>query len=112
VGIFVFFVSVPTNPARWWRYVRTGTRLPTQPAAEFTDPGVFVVELQDSGSRSIALIKALREVTTVELAGALSKVTNVPATIADGLSEESARRVRDRVERAGATASIVPRDGV
>lgn len=107
VGVVVFVLSVMTNPARWWHYVLTGAKREAPPAAEFSEAGVCSVELQDSGTRPVEVIKALREVTGAGFSDAKATVATVPAMIAERLSEGSAQRVRDRVVRAGATAVIV-----
>ena len=109
VGITVFVLSVMTNPARWWRYVLTGAKPEAPPAAEFSEAGMCSVELQDSGTRPFEVLKALREGTGVGFSDAKATIETVPATIAERLSEGSAQRVRDRVERAGATAAVVTR---
>ena len=106
-GIVVFVLSVMTNPARWWHYVLTGAKPEAPPAAEFSEAGVCSVELQNSGTRPVEVIRALREVTGAGFSDAKATVESAPATIAEGLSEDSAQRVRDRVERAGATAAVV-----
>jgi large subunit ribosomal protein L7/L12 len=107
LGIVVFVLSVLTNPARWWRYVRTGVKAEPLLAAEFAETGDCSVELQSPGGRPIDVIKALREVTGAGFADAKAKVQTVPSTIAEGLSEESAERVRDRMEHAGATTTTI-----
>jgi ribosomal protein L7/L12 len=106
-GIAVFMLSVMTNPARWWHYVRTGVNPERPPATEFVEPGACTVELQSPGDRPIEAIKAIREVTETGFADSKVKVEAVPATIVEGLSAESAARVRNRLEGAGATAIVV-----
>ena len=109
VGITVFVLSVMTNPARWWHHVLTGARHEAPPPVEFSEAGVCSVELQSSGARPVEVLKALREVTGAGLADARAAIENAPVMIAERLSEGSAQRVRDRVERAGATAAVVTR---
>jgi ribosomal protein L7/L12 len=106
LGIAVFVVSLPlANPVSWWRYVRTGQKPTLEP--EYAEDGDFRVDLhQVPGPRFIEVVKAIREVTGAGLVEAKSKVDSTPSTIADGLSEASATRVRARLERAGATATV------
>ena len=111
VGATILVLSVMTNPARWWRYVLTGAKPEAPPGAEFSETGVCSVELQNSGTRPFEVLKALREVTGVGFSDAKATIDTVPATIAERLSGGSAQRVRDRVERAGATATVVTRRG-
>jgi ribosomal protein L7/L12 len=104
LGIAVFVLSLPlANPAAWWRYVRTGPDAPQKPDYE---DGDFQVTLRAVGGRSIEVIKAVREVTGAGVAEAKGKVDFAPTTIAVGLSEASATRVRERLEQAGATATV------
>ena len=107
LGIAFLVFSVPTEPTKWWHYVRTGTRA-TQPLpAQFSERGVYRVELQRSGERYIYALKALREVTGVGLTDAKAMVEAVPIIVAEGLSAESADQVRERLESAGATAVVI-----
>lgn len=106
VGAAVLVFSVLTNPAKWWRYVRTGARAETPVPAEFVEPGVCSVELRSPGDRPIETIKGLREVTGAGFAEAKSRVQDGPVVVAKGLSVDSAARVRDRLARAGATAVV------
>jgi ribosomal protein L7/L12 len=110
VGSAIFVLSVLVNPARWWQYVLTGAKTQSPPAAELSEPGAWGVELRNSGARPVEVIKAIREVTWAAFPEAETQVQGAPATIAENRSEGSARRVRDRIERAGATASIVTSD--
>jgi len=110
VGGAIFVLSAMTNPVRWWHYVLTGARPRSTPASEFSKTGVWRVDLQDSGARPVEVIKAIRETTSVALPEITSMVESTPSTIVQTLSEASAGRVRDRLERAGATASIATGD--
>ena len=110
VGVVVLVVSVMTNPTRWWRYVLTGATAESSVAAEFSEAGSCSVELRSPGARPIEVVKALREVTGAGLSDAMTTVDSAPAIIAERLSAASARRVRDRVELAGATAAVVTTD--
>ena len=105
LGVTVFVVSLPlANPGVWWRYVRTGQEPSLEP--EYAEGGDFRVDLRSPGPRFIEVVKAIREVTGAGIVEAKSKVDTVPSTIVVGLSEASATRVRARLERAGATATV------
>ncbi len=112
VGSAIFVLSVLTNPARWWHYVFTGANPHPPPAAELSELGAWGVELHHSGARPLEVIKAIREVTWAAFPEAKAQVQSATATIVENLSEESAGRVRDRIERAGATASLVNGDDI
>jgi ribosomal protein L7/L12 len=105
LGIAVFVVSLPlAKPVAWWRYVRTGH----EPSGDqdYAEVGDFHVILRASGTRSFEVVKAVREVSGAGIVEAKSKVDIAPTIIAVGLSEASATRVRARLERAGATATV------
>jgi len=105
LGITIFVLSLPLgNPAAWWRYVRAGQVRRDEPEYE---QGDFRVVLRAAGSRSLDVVKAVREVTGVGAGEAKTKVDIAPTTIAIGLSEASATRVCERLQQAGATAVVV-----
>jgi ribosomal protein L7/L12 len=105
LGVAVFVGSLPlANPVAWWHYVRTGQGPPLE--AEYAEGGDFRVELRAPGPRAIEVVKAVREVTGAGLVEAKSKVDTTPSTVVAGLSEASAGRVRARLERAGANATV------
>jgi large subunit ribosomal protein L7/L12 len=105
VAVLVF--NVLTRPVEWWHYVRTGTPATRRAPAQFLEPGMCSVELRSPGERPIEAIKALREVTGAGLVDANSKIQAAPLIVAGGLSAESADRVRDRLENAGATVVVL-----
>ena len=107
VGAVVFVLSAPTYPAKWWRYVRTGTHPKGPVPARFVESGACRVELRSPGDRPLEVVKVLREVTEAGFAEAKDKVQNLPATVATDLSPDSAEQVRDRIEGVGATAVVV-----
>jgi hypothetical protein len=108
IGITVFMLSVMTNPVRWWQYVATGDT--GSPDVGYLEPGTCGVRLQSPGRRPIEVVKALREVTSADLATAKALVDGAPTRVVDGLSAASADRVRSRLEAAGASASVDPVD--
>jgi hypothetical protein len=104
IGITVFVLSVMTNPVRWWRHVTTGDT--GSPDAGYVEPGTCGVRLESPGRRPIEVVKALREVTSADLATAKAQVDGAPTRVVGGLSAASADRVRSRLEAAGASASV------
>lgn len=107
LGVFVLVLSLAVDPVRWWRYVVTGLRREPALEASYSEAGDCSVELSAVGDRPIQVIKALREVTAADLMTAKAAVDSPPAVIATGLSAVSAARVREQVEGAGATATVV-----
>ncbi|WP_370287992.1 ribosomal protein L7/L12 [Nocardioides sp.] len=108
-GLMFFAILFATDWDRWAHYVGTGMKPQPTIAAELTEPGSFGVELQAPGpdARSLHVIAALRQSTGMSLDEARTLMRSAPVTVVDQVSEESARKVRDLVERAGASASVV-----
>jgi len=72
--------------------------------------GDFDVVLQDTGDRAIAVIKEVRAATGLGLKDAKDLVDGVPSTICKGVDREQGQDVCRRLEEAGATAEVVPRE--
>ena len=106
IGTVVLVLSVMTSPARWWRYVATGERHQRPVRGEFAEPGDVDVVLQDAGPRPIEVLTALRQVSEPDFATAKALLEDAPVTVARRLSEDSAGRVRQRLEAAGASATL------
>ena len=109
LGGAVLVLSLMTNPARWWRYVRTGSK--ADPRASSRAPGEFRVELTDPGPRPVEVVKALRKTTGVDLPGARAQVAGAPVTVTEGVSADTAREVAARLRLAGGAASVLGHDG-
>ena len=99
-------LSVVLTPAAWWAYVRTGVRPLAAIDQDLREPGSHTVVMQDGGPRQVEVIKAVREVTGFGLADAKAVVTGAPSEVVAGLSESSAGRVAERLEKAGATVTV------
>ena len=72
-------------------------------AAEQTE---FTVELTEVGQGKIAVIKAVREVTGLDLKGAKDLVDGAPKAIKEKVSEAEANEIKAKLEEAGATVTI------
>ena len=72
-------------------------------AAEQTE---FTVELTEVGQGKIAVIKAVREVTGLDLKGAKDLVDAAPKAIKEKVSEAEANEIKAKLEEAGATVTI------
>ena len=66
----------------------------------------FDVELKESGSQKIAVIKVVREITSLGLKEAKDMVDGAPKIIKTGLSKAEAEEIKSKLEAAGATAQI------
>ncbi len=66
----------------------------------------FDVELKESGSQKIAVIKVVREITSLGLKEAKDMVDGAPKIIKTGLAKAEAEEIKAKLEAAGATAEI------
>lgn len=73
------------------------------PAEEKTS---FDVELTDAGSNKIAVIKVVREVTSLGLKDAKDLVDGAPKMVKEGVKKEEAEDVKKKLEEAGGKATI------
>lgn len=64
----------------------------------------FNVELTEVGANKIAVIKVVREVTTLGLADAKSLVDGAPKMIKEGVDKATAESIKKKVEEAGGKA--------
>ena len=67
----------------------------------------FKVILKEMGPDKIKTIKALREVTTLGLAEAKKLVESAPATISEASSKDDAKKIKAKLEEAGAKVDLV-----
>lgn len=75
------------------------------PAAEAKTE--FDVVLKDAGAQKIQVIKAVREVEpSLGLKEAKDLVDGAPKTVKEGVSEEDAKKIKEKLEAAGATVEI------
>ncbi|GAA1926934.1 ribosomal protein L7/L12 [Nocardioides marmoribigeumensis] len=73
---------------------------------EYAEPGRCVVVLGSPGPRPAETLATVRETTGVGLRQARDWLAAAPCAIAGGLSRESADRLRERLERTGASAWV------
>ncbi len=66
----------------------------------------FTVELTNSGSQKIQVIKVLREVTSLGLKEAKDLADAAPKLVKEGISKEEAEEIKKKLEAAGATVTI------
>ena len=81
---------------------------PRTAAARFTEPGEYRVVLQVPEGKQIQVIKQIRETTALGLPEAKKLIDDAPAVVVEGLSQESAELVADRLRAAGAKALAAP----
>ncbi len=74
------------------------------PAAE--EKTEFNVILKDIGSNRIAVIKAVREVTSLGLKESKDLVESAPKAVKEGVSKDEAAAAKEKLEAGGATVEI------
>lgn len=67
---------------------------------------IFNVELTDSGSNKIAVIKAVREVIEMGLKDAKDLVDGAPKMVKEGVNKEEAENIKKKLEGAGAKVTL------
>jgi large subunit ribosomal protein L7/L12 len=75
-------------------------------AAPVEEKTSFDVELTDSGSNKIAVIKAVRALTSLGLKEAKDLVDGAPKMLKEGIKKEEAETIKKQLEEAGAKATI------
>lgn len=85
-----------------------GIAAPTggQDAAQAEEKTSFNVELTDAGANKIAVIKAVRAVTSLGLKDAKDLVDGAPKMVKEGASKEDAEKVKKELETAGAKVTV------
>lgn len=66
----------------------------------------FDVTLKDVGANKIAVIKAVREVTSLGLKEAKDLVESAPKPIKEGVSKEESDEIKTKIEASGASVEI------
>jgi large subunit ribosomal protein L7/L12 len=79
---------------------------PAEAAADSEEQTEFSVILTDVGANKIAVIKAVREVTTLGLKESKDLVESAPKPVREGINKEEATSVKEKIEAAGAKADI------
>ena len=75
-------------------------------AAAAVEQTEFTVSLDNFGGNKIAVIKAVREVTSLGLKEAKDLVEGAPKSVKEGVSKTEAEDVKKKLEAAGATVSV------
>ncbi len=66
----------------------------------------FSVVLKEIGANKISVIRAVREVTTLGLKEAKDFVESAPQTVKEGINQEEATTIKQKLEAAGATVEV------
>lgn len=79
---------------------------PAEAAAADEEQTEFNVILTEVGANKIAVIKAVREVTTLGLKESKDLVESAPKPVREGVNKEEAATIKEKIEAAGAKADI------
>ena len=82
----------------------TATAAAAAPAEEKTE---FNVILKATGANKIAVIKVVRELTSLGLKESKDLVEGAPKPVKEGVNKDDAAAAKKKLEEAGATAEIV-----
>jgi large subunit ribosomal protein L7/L12 len=74
--------------------------------AEVEEKTSFNVELTDAGANKIAVIKVVREVTSMGLKDAKDLVDGAPKMVKEGAKKEEAEEIKKKLEEAGAKVAL------
>ncbi|HEY5247079.1 MAG TPA: ribosomal protein L7/L12 [Dermatophilaceae bacterium] len=77
---------------------------PRRALPALTEPGQCQVVLQVTGASPVTVITVITEATGLDFMSASKLAQDAPAIMVSGISEDSAERVVERLERAGAKA--------
>lgn len=66
----------------------------------------FTVVLKEIGANKIAVIKAVREITSLGLGEAKALVDGAPSTVKENISKEAAKEIEDKLKAAGAVVEL------
>lgn len=91
----------------WWqRRAEAMLRKPGRASAALTEPGDCHVVLQRIGPRPIHVIAVIVQATGLDFVSANNLAKDAPVVVVSGISETSADRVVDLLEKAGAKAVV------
>ena len=83
-----------------------GTPTGSVGAADIEEKSSFNVELKEAGSQKIAVIKVVRELTSLSLKEAKDMVDGAPKTIKAGVAKAEAEEIKKKLEEAGAVVEL------
>ena len=66
----------------------------------------YTVELKSAGEQKIAVIKAIREITSLGLKEAKDIADGAPKVVKEGVAKEEAEELKKKLEEAGATVEL------
>jgi len=102
-------MPIEPAPAKGWRGLlqrraEAVMRKPRRASVALTEPGEHQVVLQLIGPRPVQVIAIISQATGLDLVSASNLARDAPVVVVSGISEASADRVVERLEKAGARA--------
>ena len=79
---------------------------PRRALPALTEPGGYQVVLQLTGPKPVTAITVISEATGLDFMSASKIAQDAPAVVVSGISQTSAERVVERLEKAGAKAIV------
>ena len=76
------------------------------PAEAVEEKDIFDIELTNGGANKIAVIKAVRTITTLGLKEAKDLVDGAPKIVREAVKKEEAEKIKKELEEAGATVTL------
>jgi hypothetical protein len=101
-------VATPLLTSGWWHTVRAGTPPPSYGILDELPDGRWRLVLHSPGDKPVQVVKAVRELTGMDLLTAKNLVDGAPREVARGLSEIAAQRGVELLDGAGAVAVAQP----
>lgn len=72
------------------------------------DTDKYDVILENNSYNKMSVIKAIRELTGLDLRDSKNIADSTPSTVLTGVSKDKANEAKEKLEAAGATASVIP----
>lgn len=84
-----------------------GAAAAAAPAEQPEEKAQYTVTLKDGGAKKIDAIKALRKaIPSLNLTDAKAAVENAPTVIAESVSKDDAKKIKEELEAAGAKVEL------
>jgi ribosomal protein L7/L12 len=98
----------PTSGWRGWlqRRAEVQLRKPGRASAALAEPGEYQVVLQVTGASTLRVMAVIREATGLDVMSAGDLAKEAPVVVVSGISQTSADRVVERLQKAGAKAVV------
>ena len=98
----------PQKGLKGWmsRRAEAMLRKPRRARPALTEPGEYQVVLQLTGASPVRVVTVISEATGLDFMSAGALAQDAPAVVVSGISQDSADRVVDRLQKAGAKAVV------